>query len=577
MRYLRVRLGSMHGQSRARLLALGAALLLAAGGACSEKKRTEIVIGLATDLTAPTPLRSVRMQVYRLPENVPIGQQDFPISGSINEVYELPGTYAVYSEDGKADRVRVVLTATDGQGAVLVVRTAILTLVPEKTLFVRLGVVSACRGKSDCAEGDSCVEGRCLPEEIDSARLPAYLMGMEREVACASGTMFTNTSTKELLKASSATAGMSCAGTCQEGTCLAPTEGGFAATNGPMTESRTASLQIGRDLVSLDDGSVLLVGGVGPNGTPVLASSELYDPKRGLFSPRGDLATARTYFGAAKLHDGRVLIVGGINESATALATAELFDPRTGTFSPTAGPMSEGRVFPAAVTLTDGRVLVAGGINQIQSYSAGIVSYFGALATAEIYNPVTGTFTATTGRMSEGRGFPNIAALADGGALISCGFVQGAPVRTIDRFNVTTGLFAAPPLPAVPGVVGACATAPVANGRLLVYGDAGTWLYDAGPRTFRATGIEPTPRGEFVTVLGNGDVLFAGGDAGRRAYLFSLGTRDFVPVSGGLIAARSGLAGALLPDGDVLIAGGDAAGTAEIFHRPAVAVASAGR
>lgn len=110
-----------------------------------------------------------------------------------------------------------------------------------------------------------------------------------------------------------------------------------------------------------------------------------------------------------------------------------------------------------------------------------------------------------------------------------------------------------------------------------MYGDAGTWLYDASTRTFRATGVEPTPRGEFVTVMGNGDVLFAGGDAGRRAYVFSLGTRAFVPVSGGLAVARSGLGGAVLPGGDVLIAGGDAAGTAEIFHRPVPAAASAGR
>jgi hypothetical protein len=554
------------------------ALVGTAGTGCGQKKRTEIIVGLATDLTAPTPLRSVQMQVFRLPQMVPIGEQEFMISGDINEVYELPGTYAVYSEKGEADRVRVVLTATDDKGAVLVVRKAILTLVPERTLFVRLGVVSACRGRDDCPAGDSCVEGRCAPEEIESSRLPNYRSGMEAAMECASGTMFANTSTKKLLEISgSSGGGASCdKGTCQEGTCLAPTGGAFSSTDGALSQSRSASYQVGRDLMTLDDGSVLLVGGLGPNATPVLAASESYDPKTSRFSLRGDLGTARTYFGAAKLHDGRVLIVGGINESATALATAEIYDPKAGTFTPTPSPMTEGRVFPAAVTLADGRVLIAGGMNQIQSYQLGTVSYFGALATAEIFNPTTGMFTPTTGRLNEGRAIPNIAALSDGGALVSCGFVQGTPVRTIERFNATTGMFGAPPLLTVPGATGACATAPVADGRLLVYGDAGTWVLDATTGIFRGTGPEPQPPGEFVTVMTGGDVLFAGGDGGTRAYIFQLSTRSFVPVTGELHTARTGLAGALLPNGDVLIAGGDEQGTAELFHRPTPKPATAG-
>src|SRR3954447_68885 len=75
--------------------------LALAGAACSEKKRTEVVVGLATDLTAPTPLAQVNMTVIRLPQGVPIGAGGvFPISGVVDNVFSLPGTYGVFSDAG---------------------------------------------------------------------------------------------------------------------------------------------------------------------------------------------------------------------------------------------------------------------------------------------------------------------------------------------------------------------------------------------------------------------------------------------------------------------------------------------
>ena len=195
-------------------------------GACAEKKRTEIVVGLATDLAAPTPLYQVSLQVTRLPDGIPLGQAtSYPISGISNTVYELPGTYGIYSESGAADRVRVVLTATDDQARTLVVRSAVFNLVPEKTLFVRLGVISACQGMTDCGAGMTCIEGRCASEKIDSGRLPDYHPGLESTVECASSTTFVDTSTKKPLTQTAA----SCAsGTCAEGICLSPAGSGGA-------------------------------------------------------------------------------------------------------------------------------------------------------------------------------------------------------------------------------------------------------------------------------------------------------------------------------------------------------------
>jgi hypothetical protein len=75
---------------------------------------------------------------------------------------------------------------------------------------------------------------------------------------------------------------------------------------------------------------------------------------------------------ATLLASGMVLITGGYGGSS-AVASAELYDPATGSFSST-GSMSSDRVEYTATLLTSGKTLITGG-NSVSGY----------LASAEIY------------------------------------------------------------------------------------------------------------------------------------------------------------------------------------------------
>ena len=123
-------------------------------------------------------------------------------------------------------------------------------------------------------------------------------------------------------------------------------------------------------ITPLLDGSVLFAGGATPfsYGDEAVAQSVVYDPGTQLLTPKGNLTLARDEHTATLLKDGRVLIAGGYNGdgiSASAevgiFASAELYDPATGTFSRTAN-MLRGRVGHAATLLRDGRVLITGGL-----------------------------------------------------------------------------------------------------------------------------------------------------------------------------------------------------------------------
>lgn len=122
----------------------------------------------------------------------------------------------------------------------------------------------------------------------------------------------------------------------------------------------------------------------------------------------GTMPVARYGPAAASLPNGDVLIAGGDNTGGIQ-SSAELFNPITETFSAVSGAMTTARWVEAAATLPNGDVLIAGG------ESGG-----GKLKSAELFNPVSDTFSVVSlGSMTTVRNGAVAVSLPNGDVLIA--------------------------------------------------------------------------------------------------------------------------------------------------------------
>jgi hypothetical protein len=217
--------------------------------------------------------------------------------------------------------------------------------------------------------------------------------------------------------------------------------------------------------IRLRDGRVLICGGTATGQVGgVLSSAELYDPASRAFIGTGSMTAPRAGQTITLLLDGRVLLTGGVQNAGfrSELASAEIYDPGAGTFSAT-GSMSVPREGHTATILRDGRVLIAGGSDN------GIHT----LDSAEIYDPTSGTFSGT-GHLHQPRVAHVAALLGTGKVLIAGGGRGGMPggyisYDTAEMYDPASGSFTAIRAHMKSDRVGAAAVK-LNDGRVLIVG-----------------------------------------------------------------------------------------------------------
>ncbi len=333
----------------------------------------------------------------------------------------------------------------------------------------------------------------------------------------------------------------------------------------------------------LPSGKVLIAGGgVGPDtidGYSVVDQAELFDPATKTFNVAGLIA--RDSHTATLLQSGDVLLVGGEsgwdphgnaygNPSPIVVDTAEIVQVASGLSSVPTGNMLVARESHAASLLSDGRVLITGG-----EYDIPVNPFWGELTESEVFDPVTGKFTAV-GQMTTARAFHTSTLLQNGKVLITGGEY---PVfsNTAELFDPATDTFRLTGNMAVQRGFHTATLLP--NGKVLIIGNSAlAELYDPSTERFSPAGTMNFSRvWHTATLLPNGTVLIAGGSTDNG----STKTTEIYDPDTGLFTMGPSMqqdrmlhTATLLANGDVLIAGGAASdgiditvlASAEVFH-----------
>ena len=281
----------------------------------------------------------------------------------------------------------------------------------------------------------------------------------------------------------------------------------------------------------------------------------------GTWAPMADLNQPRAEHTATLLTNGTVLIAGGRDAAGQPLASAEIYDRVTGAYTLLASLLPAPVWGHTATRLDDGTVLIAGGQRGARYRRA-----------AQLFDPATDTFAALD-PMSTPRGRHTATLLRDGRVVVIGGTDGVGPLASLEVYDPTTRTFSLAPSALEVARQDHTATL-LPDGRVLVAGGSNfsgalesAELYDPTAGTVSPAGPLNVPRTlASAALLLDGTVLVAGGQTTTgedldSAEVYDAATNAFAWLRAPMGTARSGHLGVqLLNNGKLLISGGTSGG-----------------
>jgi hypothetical protein len=331
--------------------------------------------------------------------------------------------------------------------------------------------------------------------------------------------------------------------------------------------SATASMLVPRanhTTTVLGSGLVLVAGGSNGSGLPgtPISECELYDPAgnlgAGSFTATGSMTAPRSQHTATLLlpADGRVFVAGGLDSSNNPLATGEVYDPGTGSWTAIVSTMSAPRTLHAASLLNTGVVVISGGTS-----GGGI-----PLKNVDLFDPANGFSVGPP--MITARMFHTSTTLASGLVLAAGGEDSGGnPIVTAETFdpsgsgawtstaaNMSTARFSHKAML-------------LSNGQVLIAGGFNPGLfpsaetYDPASNSFNPTGSMSRVRTEHrIGLLKNSKVILCGCHDGSFANveLFDPFTSPLgsFQITGSMVQPHTRHTVTTLADGRILVVAG---------------------
>ncbi len=229
------------------------------------------------------------------------------------------------------------------------------------------------------------------------------------------------------------------------------------------------------------------------------------------FKQVDSMRVGRSSHTLTRLSNGTVLVLGGFSAASQVTNAAEIFDPVTRSFTRIPRDMVVGRAQHTATLLANGRVLITGGV---------VGDGTKPTSRVEIYDPVTQTFGEVTSNLAQERAYHTATTLEDGRILVAAGASLDSKQSLVSSRSAE--------------------------------------IYDPSTGTFTTVGQLSTFRSSHrATRLLTGDVLITGGNSSSTvAEIFDPKSNSWTNTNGALTAVRSDHSATLRIDGSVLIYGG---------------------